>query len=718
MSVIAPTFSESWHRVAAVKASLRPTVKCRRQKFRGENWYVLQDSFNNQFFRLRPAAYDFVARLRPDKSVEEVWQESLEYDPEGAPGQEEVIRLLTQLHFANLLFYDTPSDSDQFFERYRQRKQRELQSKLLAIMFIRLPLFDPDVVLKRILPYTRPLFTWIGAAIWLVVVMLGIKVAIDNVDSLATQAEGVLAPDNLILLYLGMVVIKTLHECGHALVCRHYGGEVHVMGVMLLVFTPLPYMDATSSWSFRSRWQRAFVGAAGMIVELFIAALAVFVWAATGPGVVHSLAYNMMFVASVSTIIFNANPLLKFDGYYILSDLVDLPNLYTRSRKQWAYLSEKFLFGVKHAIEVADSKRESWWLTCYGALSGAYRVVVFAGIVIFVADKYLILGVLMVIILIISWAFVPPYKLIKYLATSPRIERTRARAIGVTAGILVLVLMLTAIVPLPNRFRVPGIVESETHSIVTSEVGGVFEEVLTPSGSIVKQGTPLIRFSDWEIGNDKEILNAQWQQVRATEQWASSQRASDLEPLRQRREVIVKQMEEVKHREQSLIIHARKDGLWVAPDLEDRIGSWQHRGDQLGQLYDATAFRFTAVVPQDEAANLFVDQIQLAEVRLVGSESENYLVTDLQIIPYESQRLPSAALSWLAGGDVMTSDSDSSGLTSTEPFFLIYGKFDESAASQMLHGQSGRLRLTMDSQPLLSQLYRALRQLLQKRYQI
>jgi len=377
-------------------------VQCRRQKFRGENWYVLQDSFNNQFFRLRPAAYDFVARLRPDKAVEEVWLQTLEHDPEGAPGQEEVIRLLTQLHFANLLFYDTPSDSDQFFERYRQRKQRELQSKLLAIMFVRIPLFDPDRFLVRILPYAKHLFSWWAALVWLLVVAMGIKVVIDNIDSVTIQAEGVLAPDNLFLLYIGMVFIKALHELGHALTCRYYGGEVHVMGVMLLVFTPLPYMDATSSWSFRSRWQRAFVGAAGMITELFIAALAVFVWAVTGPGVIHSLAYNMMFVASLSTIIFNANPLLKFDGYYILSDLADLPNLYTRSRKQWAYLSEKYLYGVKNTIAVADSDTEATWLTLYGALSGVYRILVFAGIIMFVADKYLLLGILMVMILTVS----------------------------------------------------------------------------------------------------------------------------------------------------------------------------------------------------------------------------------------------------------------------------------------------------------------------------
>ncbi|XOV89159.1 MAG: hypothetical protein ACFHX7_04515 [Pseudomonadota bacterium] len=718
MSVIAPTFSESWHRVAGVKAALRPTVHCRRQKFRGEDWYVLQDAFNNQFFRLRPAAYDFVARLRADKTIEEVWMQTLEQDPEGAPGQEEVIRLLTQLHFANLLFYDTPSNSDQFFERYRQRKQRELQSKLLAIMFIRIPLLDPDRFLQRIEPYVRHLFGWAGALLWFAVVGLALKVVFDNFEMATDEAQGILAPGNLFLLYIGMVFIKTLHEFGHAVTCRHFGGEVHVMGVMLLVFTPLPYMDATSSWAFRSRGERALVGAAGMITEVFIAGLAVFVWANTGPGIVHSLAYNMMFVASVSTIIFNANPLLKFDGYYILSDLADLPNLYTRARKQWAYLSEKYLFGVKNLVAVAESDREAMWLTIYGAVSGAYRVLVFAGIIIFVADKYLLLGVIMVLILVVTWVMVPPYKLIKYLATSPRIERTRTRAVGVTTGIIASVLLLTAVIPLPNRFRVPGVVEAESHVMVTNDVSGVLEEVLVQSGTFVTAGTPLVRLADWEIGNDIEIISAQWQQLLATEQWASSQRVSDLEPLAQRKAVLSRQLADLKERQASLVLRAKADGLWVAPRLGDQVGAWQPRGAALGQLYDPSRFRFAAVVPQDEAANLFFDEISRAEVRLVGSEATNHPVSDLRIVPFQSDQLPSAALSWLAGGEVMTASDDQTGMTSSEPFFLIYSNFTDVAADQLYHGQSGRLRLTIPSEPLLTQVWRAFRQLLQKRYQL
>ncbi|MFC1859048.1 peptidase M50, partial [Thermodesulfobacteriota bacterium] len=390
MSSPGRTFSESWHRIAGLRVSLRSTVTVRKQFFRGERWYILQDPFNNSFFRLRPEAYDFVSHLRPDRTVEEVWEDCLERNPKDAPGQEDVLQLLAQLYYANILFFEMPADSEKLFERYRKRRQREVRSKLLSIMFIRLPLIDPDNFLKRLMPVTKHFIGYIGAVIWLITVGVALKLVADHFDQATQQAQGILAPDNLILLYSGLVLIKTLHEFGHAVICKHFGGEVHTMGVMLLVFTPLPYMDATASWAFRSRWKRALVGAAGMITEVFLAAIATFVWAYSGPGVVHSLAYNMMFIASVSTVLFNGNPLLRFDGYYILSDLLDIPNLHTRSRQYLKHLAEHYLFGIKDSVSPTQSLKEAIWLTIFGILAGIYRVIVFTGIILFVADKFLL----------------------------------------------------------------------------------------------------------------------------------------------------------------------------------------------------------------------------------------------------------------------------------------------------------------------------------------
>ena len=718
MQRAAKTFSESWHRVAAQKVSLRPTVKVRKQLFRGETWYVLHDPFNNQFFRLRPEAHDFVIRLRPDRTIEEIWEECLDRHPDEAPGQEDVIQLLTQLYFANLLYFETPADSAKLFERYRRRQQREIQSKLLSIMFVRLPLFDPENILRRLIPVFRYLISPIGAVIWLFVVVSAGKLIVDRFDAATDQLQGVLAPNNLFLLYVGLVLIKSLHEFGHALVCKRFGGEVHTMGVMLLVFTPLPYMDATSSWSFRSRWHRALVGAAGMITEVFVAALATFVWGYSGPGTLHSLAYNMMFIASVSTILFNANPLLRFDGYYILSDLLDIPNLHTRARGHLRHLAEKYLFGIKDSYSPAESLKEAFWLSIFGVLSSIYRIVVFTGIILFVADKFLLAGLLMALTCAISWGVVPLFKAIAYLASSPRLARTRLRAILISICLFVLLASSLSIYPFPSRFRAPGVMEAIQYIRVINDAPGYLKKVIVPSGKEVQAGTPLIQLADRELELEIEATLAQREETLAIYRKDLRLAKENLEPIRKRLETIESKVDDLIKQKADLIVRSRQDGIWVAPDIQDMLGSWISRGSAIGEIVNHKAFRFSAVVSQDEAAELFEGQIKMAEVRLYGQGGKNLDVLDFQIIPFQQEKLPSAALGWHGGGEVPVSVTDETGLLSAEPFFQIYATIQPSPDVVLLHNRSGKLRFTLNPKPLLLQWAHKLRQLIQKRYQI
>jgi putative peptide zinc metalloprotease protein len=714
----ARTFSESWHRVAGLRVSLRPTVTVRKQLFRGETWYVLSDPFNNQFFRLRPEAHDFVTRLGPLRTVEDVWLDCLKRSPDEAPGQEDVIQLLTQLYFANLLYFEVPADSAKLFERYHKRRQREIKSKLLSIMFVRLPLIDPDGFLRRLMPLFKLIISPVGLIVWLLVVAAAGKLVIDRFDQLADQVQGILAPDNLFLLYVGLVIIKTLHEFGHAVICRRFGGEVHTMGVMLLVFTPLPYMDATSSWSFRGRWRRALVGAAGMIVEIFVAALATFLWAYTGPGTVHSLAYNMMFIASVSTVLFNANPLLRFDGYYILSDLLDIPNLHTRAKGHLRHLAERYLFGYKDSHSPTESLKEAGWLTIFGILSGIYRVVVFTGIILFVADKFLLAGMLMAVICVISWVVMPVFKLIKYLMSSPRLSRTRWRAVTVCVCFLASLTALLAIVPFPNRFRAPGVLEAVNHAQIVNDAPGYLKTVRIASGRQVQVGTPLIELSDRELDLEIVAVEAQREESVAMHRKAMRQARADLEPILKRLETIEATLLDLKKQKSDLITRARQDGIWVAPEIQYMAGAWLARGTVIGTIVDPAAFRFSAVVSQDEAAQLFGGRIQKAEVRLYGQAGRNLATANLLFIPFQQEKLPSAALGWRGGGDVPVAVTDETGLQTVEPFFQIYATLKSTSQVTLLHGRSGKLRFTLDAKPLLLQWGHQLRQLLQKRYRI
>ncbi len=712
------TFSESWHRIADQKISLRSTVRVRRQLFRGEKWYVLQDPFNNHFFRVRPEAYAFLARLHPDRTIEQVWEECLQRQPDEAPGQEDVIRLLAQLYFANLLYTELPPDSTKLFERYNRRKQRAIQSRLLSIMFMRLPLIDPENLLKRLLPLLRPFLSPKGAVIWLACVLFALKVLAENFEAVTVEAHGILAPANLIFLYGGLVLIKTVHEFGHALLCKRFGGEVHTMGVMLLIFTPLPYMDATASWSFRSRWERALVGAGGLLFELFFAALAVLVWAKTGPGVVHSLAYNMMFIASVSTVLFNANPLLRYDGYYILSDLLDIPNLHGRSLTHLRHLVEHHAFGCRDSLSPAQTLREAQWLSAFGILSGIYRLFVYAAITLFVADRFLLAGLLMALFCVVSWGVVPTGRLVSYLTSSPRLARTRPRALAVSLAVAGVLLFVVALCPFPNRFRAPGVLEAAAFIRVVNDAPGYIKTVLVPTGSRVAAGTPLVKLSDEELDLEIAATRAQREETLALRMRAVYEATAELEPIDNRLAMIERKLKNLQEQHDALVVRARGSGKWVCPRDSELAGSWISRGTELGTLVNEDTFRFSAVVPQGEASRLFAGDIRAAQVRLAGESETGVAVGDYTFIPFQHDQLPSAALGWHAGGDVAVSLKDETGRKAVEPFFQIYATLHRRPEVAFLHGRSGQIQFLLHPEPLLYQWARKFRQLLQKRYRI
>ena len=717
------TFSESWYRVANQKICLRPVVKTRRQNFRGERWIILENPFSNQYYRLRPAAYEFVARLRPDRTVEEVWQECLGRFPDAAPSQEAVIQLLAQLYSANLLQYDLAADSAQLFERYKKRKQREFGIRLLNIPFMQFPLLDPDRFLVRTLPFIGKLISPFGVVLWLLIVGFGLKMAFENFDELGKPWEGILVGNGLLLICAGWIV-KTLHELGHAWFCRRFGGEVHVLGIMLMVFVPMPYMDATSSWSFRERWKRVLVAAAGMITELFFAAIAMFVWVGTGPGLLHNLAYRIMFIASVSTVVFNINPLLRFDGYYILSDLLEIPNLNQRAMMQLQYWAERWLFGVKNAVSPAGNRREAGWLGAYGIASGIYRVILFSIIVLTVSDRFpdwfLIIGFIIIAAYIVVPYFVlPVVHYIKYLSSSPRLDRVRRRAIGVTVGIAALLVLLLAVIPFPYSFRAPGVVVALQRTTVINEISGQMVTVMAAPGSHVRQGDPLLKLENPELQLQIASTRAHLDEINARLLQAMDKDSANIEPLTHLRASVNAELDKLSEDASHLIVRARHDGVWVAPGINEFTGRWLERGSDLGLLANPAAFEFEATVTENDARSLFGKNIHAASVRLAGEAATKLPVTEWRVIPGGQSVLPSPALGWAGGGEIpIAMDDNGRGSKSAEPFFEVIGKLDPDRNVALLDGRSGKINFKLPAEPLLQRWMRSFWQLFQRRYQI
>ena len=326
--------SPSWYRIAELRPRLRSHVRIHRHHYRGELWYVLEDRVSRKMHRVNPAGHYVIGLMNGYRSVNEIWESAVSKFGDDAPTQEEVIRLLGQLHSAEILQSEVTPDIAELLRRSRKGRRKTWVQNLLSPMAIRIPLFDPDRWLERWMPWFRPLFGVTGAVVWCVVVgMAAFSAAAHWPELTQDLSDRVLAPQNLVLLWLTFPVIKLFHEFGHACATKAWGGEVHEMGLMLLVLMPVPYVDASAATAFRETHRRAIVGAAGMIVEVFIASLALFLWLEVEPGITRAVLYNIMLIAGVSTVMFNGNPLLRYDGYYILSDVTQIPNLRARAQQ-------------------------------------------------------------------------------------------------------------------------------------------------------------------------------------------------------------------------------------------------------------------------------------------------------------------------------------------------------------------------------------------------
>jgi putative peptide zinc metalloprotease protein len=728
MLQLRPTFSESWYRVVGLKPKLRGTAQISRQYYRGERWYVVRDPAGNQFHRLSDAAYRFVGLLDGRRTVGEAWDLVGGQLADDAPTQPEVIQILSQLYSANLVETDIPPDATVLLRRHKQLVKRQIQGRLMNVLFPRIPIWDPDAFIKRWMPIAKVMISKLGAIIWLVVVGLAIfaiaphwaelkQAAVDAVD-LHTK------PENIFLLWMTFVVIKFIHECGHAFSCRRFGGEVHEMGIMFLVFVPTPYVDASSAWSFSNKWKRMFVGMGGMIIELFVAALCAFVWLNTNPqSLVNHLAYNAMLIASVTTVVFNANPLLRYDGYYILSDWLEIPNLQNKSREYIMGLIKRHIFRIKSQQPLPPPVQRAW-LFFYGLASSAYRIFVGLAIILMVMYQIPVIGVLMAIGGVVTWLCVPTFKLFKYLTVEPELHRKRGRAWAFTGAVAALAVVLIGIIQFPLRVRAEGILEPINKSIIYSKQAGWVDQIPANvrNGKRLTKGDVIMICKSPELKSKLAETKAQYE--ASYRQWEAYQ--GNNQPDMARAQWIKVQADKIAYddaqrRFDELTIKAPIDGYLVAPDIEQFPGTYKNIGDELCIVQETDQLRVRGTVSQEDRQLLgdHVDfsqrsDLKRAEIRPVGNIGTVLFANSYMVMPGATPSVPHPALTSQGGGEVQPDPKDQSGTKSANPEFEL--RVDLSNPNnEYVPGQRAYVRMTIRKEPLMKQWTRDVLQLIQAR---
>jgi len=711
-------FHESWYRLAESRIALRASVRIHRQVYRGVLWYVLYEPFTNQYYRLPQGAYEFISKLCTRKTVGEIWNDMLNGGVEDIPSQGEVIEMLTQLYQANMLLYEGVDDGAMLFERDKKKTQKKVKATLLNIFFLKIPVFDPEFLLRKLSWLIRILLSKPFALVWLATIIVAAKYGVENFDTLKDNAHGFLSPSNIGWVYVCTVLVKAVHEFGHSAVVKKYGGEVHTVGIMFMLLAPLPYMDATASWSFRKKWQRVFVGSAGMLFEFFIAAVALIAWANLGGGILKALAYNVFIICSVSTVLFNVNPLMRFDGYYILTDLLDMPNLQQHSVGHLKYLLERYVFRKRDAESVADTWSERFIYTFYGFASAIYRFFLFAGLVISISQHYLILSFLMGTLLCLTMLVIPFGKFVKYVFAGPGLAQVRGRAVFSTLLFVVALVGLLFYMPVPDTFTAPGVIEARHFENTTVGEGGVVVSVNHKDNDYVKAGDTIMVLENPELLYEIEEKRGEIREATQMYYIALEKNPENMLPLKIRLNVLTQGLNDLLERQKNLTMVAGMGGVLNVENFETNMGRFIEKGDSVGMLLDTSAFDFVAVVSQEDVSRLFSGKPRNVSIRLNGDAFTELQTANVQVIPTAQDKLPSSALGWHGGGDIETKSNGYVEQTA-EPVYLVRSELhDEKNPVLKMHGRSGKIRFDLGSSPLAMQGIRKARQALQKYYRL
>lgn len=707
--------SQSWYKVSDLKPNIRNHITVKRQEYRQQTWYIFTDKSNGKHHRFNQLSYQLIGLINGKNSLQTIWEIMQERYDDKAPTKNDIIKLIGQLYASDIIQCKISPDNVELFERYQKHKSSHWKNALKNPLSLRFTIFDPNNFLDHLLPISKLIFTKSSFILWLAIMFAAIVLAAGHWSGLSENiSDRVLTTNNLLLIALLYPIIKIIHELGHALATKVWGGEVHEIGIMFLALIPNPYVNTSSAWSFDQKHQRIIVSAAGMMFELLVASFALFFWLAVEPGLARAVAFNIMIISSVTTLIFNLNPLLKFDGYYILSDLINIPNLTQRSNKYISYLIQRYLFGLKNTPSQVTSKGESNWFLFYGITAFFYRIFILAVITIFIASKFFIVGILLATWIFITQIIAPISKQVNYLFRSPSLGNKRQRAITVSTSIICSLIILIFFVPVPTTTIAQGIIRLPEKSEIRIESTGFVKQVLVTDGAFVEVGTPLIESFDPLLLANEKIILAKLKELDL--KIASLKKHDRLKSeITKDKYISVKaKLDRILDQKNKLIVLSKNKGVFIRIDRQDITNRFLQKGEVIGYVINSSKMTARIIIPQND-----MDKIKSVEVKLANKISETIHAKIIRESPIISSRLPSAALGTQGGGPFVTDPQDPDGLQTLSPILEVDVEL-ESMTSEIDKYIGGRIyaKFNHEKKPMAQHWYRSLRQLFLSQFDV
>jgi putative peptide zinc metalloprotease protein len=634
----------------------------------GSPRWVVTDPVTLAHYDLSEQEYTLLTALRDGASLRDLQRA---FERRFAPRRislDEVWEFVSRLHRAGLAVATGAGQGAQLLERSGKQRREQVTWAWTRLLAIKLPGVNPDGFLELVYPLVRWVFSWPALLMALGVMLFALSLVLADFGAFVAGMPGLAelaTPRNIVALLATAIVLKVLHELGHAMACKHFGGQVPEMGVLLLAFTPALYCDVSDMWRLSSKAKRMAVSAAGIFVELCLAALAALVWRYSEPGLVQTAALNVMIVATVGTLLVNANPLLRYDGYYLLSDLTETPNLWGRSREAVSTLWSDW-------FSRRDRPRQPiqpWWLPLYGLASQLYLVVVLVSIVwmLSVALRPYRLEVLAYAAgaVALAGALAQPLRRVARWSRNP-LARRRLRGGRALGAALLAMLVLFGAWHIPWRYSVEGkamVLLEDSEHVVATVAGRLVEGASV--GDQVKRGDLIARLENPEVAREMAELEGRLAEERLCVKQlqamrARDQDASDKLPAAQALvDDLARQLAALRSEADRLVLRAGRGGVVIRPQAapprqesettlarwsgapldEENRGAWIEPGQVLCDVGDPSELFAQVVLTEEDIERVRVGQsvtlawsetpgvvtrgevIELAERALRGSDS-------------------------------------------------------------------------------------------------
>ena len=602
-----------------VMPALRGDLMVTQQFFEGRSYYVVKDPISLQYFRMTAEDY-FLATLfdgrRTFGKIRDAYVERhphvlLDYSTEEL--NERVLRFANDLALLQFLTVQGQRLKARY-DAVREKKAKKAFLYNLAnrVFFFRFSLYDPDRLFTRM---ARPLWwMWTKATLWIsiVLIVLAAIVFLRNYNHLAAALGNLFSFQNVLLMWVTTFVIKSIHELGHGLTCKHFGGEVHEIGVMALVFTPYFFVNVSDSWVMPNRMHRMLVSAAGIYVELIFAAFATFFWAIVQPGLLKDFLFNIIFIASVSTIIFNANPLMRFDGYYIMTDLIEVPNLQAKSRALIQHQFNRLLFGSSNKEGVLARlplpKKRFWLFYTYAVLSWIYGYYVIYSLAIFMGPHLKPFGLeglanWFTALALTSWVVMPLIAFFKGLDLKKEDWKPQGRLQRLIKVTMVSIGIFGAACFLPVELTIKraGAVHLAEPDEIRTQVPGFIEEIFVKEGEIVEPGAKVARLSNRETEQMLAATEGRFKMAEAEVQRAVGlDKPADLKQAQAVRSAFEAKLQDARRDVENLTLRAKTGGVVLTRDLQTKVGLLLKSNDVLCEIGRLDPMRIKVALSEKE----------------------------------------------------------------------------------------------------------------------